>query len=430
MEDKVLSKSSETIRKEEKCPNCGAVLIEDFGYVTWCDKCNWNLQPEELYRPANFFEILYIKLGRKNSINLFNKLIRKSSLNPAINFKTILAFIISGIVYAINLGFLIFGIFFFIKGADLFVYYLVGLIFIGIAWVIKPKIVKFKEKPLPRDEYKNLYTMVDNISQAIGASNIDGIIIDHKFNASFGRMGWRRKRILYIGLPIFSILDDQEKVALITHELTHDINKDNAKGFFIGTAVNSLITLYELLKPPFIFNINIITISILLLPYHIIQFVVARFIWLMSYVLCHLLWSNSQEAEYLADNLSANICGTESMVSMIEKLYYGNMYGSVIQKVSLSQDSINFFDEFKTLVSNIPEKEKERIKRLEKIEDLQLNATHPPTFLRMQFLKDKFVKEHKSILSKHEFQKIDNELKCKQEEIQNILINIYRYYIS
>lgn len=421
--------SNNSLKNKKTCPKCNSVLIENFGYVTWCDKCEWNIQPEELYRPANFFESLYIQLGIKHSKNLFSELIEKDSTVSEVSLIKIITLILAGIVHIITLAVLGTGIVYLIKGLNSFLHFVFGLFILGIAWVLKPKINKM-EYGLPKDKYPVLYEVVNRISQVIGAKNIDEIIINHKFNAGFKRGGLRGKRILYLGLPLFSILNDQEKVALIAHEAAHNYYNDNIRSVFIHTAVNSLIQWYDLIRPPFIFNLNVVLISIALLPYHLIQFIISKTIWLIAYILCHLLWRNSQKAEYNADYLAATVSGKESMISMLEKLYYGNIYDLTIQRVALDQVNYDFFDEFKNKVDNIPEKELERIKRLEEIEDLRLDATHPPTFLRKEFLKQKSMGRPKYELQQQECKKINDELKDLQNKIQERLVNDYIYSIS
>ncbi len=58
-----------------------------------------------------------------------------------------------------------------------------------------------------------------------------------------------------LGLPLLAILDNQEKIALIAHELAHDVNGDPARTFFIGAAVGALIEWHQLLLPESIPNL-------------------------------------------------------------------------------------------------------------------------------------------------------------------------------
>ena len=45
--------------------------------------------------------------------------------------------------------------------------------------------------------------------------------------------------MLFIGLPLFAILDDAERVSVLGHELAHGVNGDPTRGFVVGTAMIS-----------------------------------------------------------------------------------------------------------------------------------------------------------------------------------------------
>src|SRR5207245_1727540 len=65
---------------EAICPECGARIPVHPDFVTWCDRCNWNLQPIQPAPPRNRVERLYLRLGRRRSRALFEELTRRGSL--------------------------------------------------------------------------------------------------------------------------------------------------------------------------------------------------------------------------------------------------------------------------------------------------------------------------------------------------------------
>ncbi len=48
-----------------QCPKCAAVVPIDPCYVSWCDSCNWNVEPSAEKRAENIFERFYSELGIK-----------------------------------------------------------------------------------------------------------------------------------------------------------------------------------------------------------------------------------------------------------------------------------------------------------------------------------------------------------------------------
>lgn len=84
------------------------------------------------------------------------------------------------------------------------------------------------------------YEMVDKVCQALDTSKVEVIFINESFNTAVTQVGRRRKKILIIGLPLFSILSDEERLNCLGHEMGHFVNGDPTRTIFIGTALNSL----------------------------------------------------------------------------------------------------------------------------------------------------------------------------------------------
>ena len=78
----------------------------------------------------------------------------------------------------------------------------------------------------------------------------DAIVADTRWNASWALVGWRRRRVLVVGLPLLAALGPQERVAMIAHEVGHDRNGDVTRGLFVGSAVAGLDALSDALRPP------------------------------------------------------------------------------------------------------------------------------------------------------------------------------------
>ncbi|HEY7296021.1 MAG TPA: M48 family metalloprotease [Dehalococcoidia bacterium] len=69
------------------------------------------------------------------------------------------------------------------------------------------------------------------IARELHMATINEIAVTPASNAAFGRMGWRRRRVLLLGQPLPLTLDSQERVALLGHELGHGVNGDAVRGF-------------------------------------------------------------------------------------------------------------------------------------------------------------------------------------------------------
>ncbi len=414
------------------CPNCENELVINEGFSAWCEKCEWNLELAESAQSVNLFERLYLSISRKHGESLFKSLVKADPerLRPTMSFSKFTAFFIAAFVHFLTLLFLFLGVWLFIFGWTSFFLIFIAIICLLIAWVIRPRFNPFPKNAISREDFPALYDFADSIAESLGAKNVDAIVINDEFNAAFGQVGLKNKKILYIGLPLWTILSAEEKTALISHELSHGINGDPMRGFFIGTAINSLIEWFIILRPDRIWEPENGLLGILMFPLNIFLLILSQIVWFGIYALSHLLWINSQKAEYLADHLATKSCGTKPMLDLLEKGQLGaNRFMSVLHRVALSQKKKDLFSEIRRDILNLPEHEKERIRRIAKLEKSRLDTTHPPTFFRTEFLKNHFVKDTKILLSEEISNKIEEEISKIESQIQFDAIDKYKTYL-
>lgn len=353
-------------------------------YTVWCDQCGWNLQPYAPEPPRTIFESLYVAIGKRHGQALFEKMTKAEVLKPTVTLSKLLAVSIALGVHGLTFLFAVWGIIFLIGGwPNLFAIFF-GLAGLAIAWVLFPRFPKLDGEIAARDEFPTLYKIVDDISQALDTSKVSGIVFFSRYNAAFSQIGWQRKKILYLGVPLFSVLSGQERIALLAHELAHGVNGDPARSFFVGTAVYSLGSWYSFLRPDGLIDHN--PYGLLAIPVNFVMLLLSGLAWSGAYGLSHLLWRGSQRAEYLADYLGAKIAGTEAMLSMLRKFYFGDGFGARARAILSGLEDEIFFDVLRTYVSTPPPRELERIKRVEQLPESRLDMTHPPTVYRVGFL--------------------------------------------
>jgi heat shock protein HtpX len=80
-----------------------------------------------------------------------------------------------------------------------------GFLCVLIVWFLRPRFPSLRGKVVSRNEFPTLYKVSGDIARLLGTSNVQGIVVDENFNAALGQVGWRRDKILYLGLPLFSI---------------------------------------------------------------------------------------------------------------------------------------------------------------------------------------------------------------------------------
>ena len=412
--------------KYQTCPQCQASLPVYTGYKTWCDQCGWNLDVPKLPDRQSLFNKLYAGISSKSSQHLHEVIMTKGgSLEFTSTPSRWLAFLIAGCVHFVTLSFIVLGIWLLSLAAvpsTRFLGLILGTACLLFVWfLLLPRPARASGTPVPNEVAPTLHQVARQIAQALGGPPVDSIRFSITYNAAFGQFGWRRTPSLILGLPLLSVLSEQELVALLSHELAHDVNGDPSRGFFLGTALDSLSTWYELLRP----RINWEThIPFPLLVINIISLPIAGLIWVIGYSLSTLLWYDIQRAEYLADWLAAQISGTDAMLAVLDKAQLEETFKNDLKFAYLDHRMEGFFADFKRRIAQVPDREIARIRRIEKLVGSRIDSSHPPTEYRVEFLKAHYFSEAEMILSPSEFDQFKQELEPYLQKMQKQITDL------
>jgi heat shock protein HtpX len=410
----------------QQCPVCNATVPVLRGYTTWCEQCGWNVKPYDPNPPRNVFEAKYAELGKKLSRQLLERMRDEKNLRPALTPGLLVAFAVASLVQLLTLSIALFGVWLLFAGyCALFI---LGLFFLAIAWALRPRIPKERKDGIAsRSEYPALYRLADQVAEAISAPPVDVIRLDGRYNASFWLVGWRRKRVVVLGLSLFSILTAEERVALLGHELGHCVNGDVTRKFAVRTAIDTLVSWYGLFHPGSIWRgagryqgVG----GLAMIPANLFMLGVAQIAKLWIFALVNLTWSDSQRAEYLADALGAKAAGSAACVALLEKFYLRDVVNMTVDMVSLNPNSNgeDLFAELRRCTGQVPEREWARIRRSQGLANSRLDATHPPTAYRLEFMHAHQVSQPMVVLSEADSQEIERELSEVSRDIQKSIV--------
>ncbi|HEU4321961.1 MAG TPA: M48 family metalloprotease [Roseiflexaceae bacterium] len=423
---------------KQVCPQCQAPIPANPDFVSWCDQCNWNLKLDHVPQPKSAIEAFYLKLSQRLSRELFEGMAADPVTMPRPAASTVLALGVAALVQLGTVLLTVLGLVLLAQDWPNLVLITIGLLCLGIAWLIRPQLGKLPSDIAPPQDFPTLYAITNRIAAHLGAAPIRAIVVDRNFNASFQQVGLRRQPVITVGLPLFAILSPQEQVAILAHEVAHGVNGDPLRGGFIGTAVGTLMRWNALLRPDgelpwssdgtgsgFIAFISTIVSRL-------VMQVLSVGPWLAGYALTHLLWRDSQRAEYLADILAARASGTAAMLSALEKLHYVGTFLHTVQRLAVGRGGDaprELVPALRQRVAALPEHEIERLRRLELLDNSRLDTTHPPTAYRVRYLQAHAITEPAVQLSDEEAVRLERELLSLQPRLQRELVDEYRNHL-
>jgi Zn-dependent protease with chaperone function len=413
-----------------RCPSCGTELPVLEGYITWCHECGWNVKPPETTGGGGPLDRLGARLGRRYGRRLAEEVARAPTLEPRLTVSKAFAYVIAGAVHALTIALVAGGVVLILVADGNIPPILAGVLAIALGVAARPRFPKAPSGvALPRDEALTLYALSDDIAGALQTASCDAVVVTADFNASWTAAGIGRRRVMTLGLPLVSVLEPQELVALIAHEHAHARNGDATRGLVVGTAVNGLATLYGILDP------RAGESHLAYGDLGVFDWITSGLMWLLSRPLRWLLMLETllllrdrQRAEYLADALEAGVAGTDASMALHEKLLLASAFDAALhrrahRRVGPGQD---VFDEARSAIRDVPERERERRRRVARLQDTRLADTHPPTAKRMELLHARSRAEPRVVLDPGRYAALMEELAPLRVRIEAFLVDVYR----
>ena len=104
-------------------------------------------------------------------------------------------------------------------------------------------------EPLPAADFPHTHRLVLALADDLGTRPPASIHVDLDFNAHVVSTGWRLQPALVLGLPCWTYLTDDERIALLAHELGHLAARDTLRAVLVGQAHAVLERLATLITP-------------------------------------------------------------------------------------------------------------------------------------------------------------------------------------
>ena len=398
----------ETIR----CPECGAEIPREPRWVTWCERCDWNLagapEPTTAAGKAGRAQRRAQERGRR----LYEEMLTAGGENRGRETARVMTYVFAVLLHLPALALALAAVLLVTRtGFDIPAIALAaGLL--ALAFVMRPRFGRVpKGKPVARRrDAPSLFALVDEISNSLGAHSVEWIAFEMAFNCGTGLVGLRRRRLIVIGLPLWTVLSNAERVALLTHEVAHDINGDLAHGLVVSSALQILSSLVRMLTP----GVRLMRSSSALVAFaeEIGELLLLglRGVCLLG-LRALLRYRNraSPRAEYLADQISAPVAGRDAAVAALDKMYL-EAPALASLKLSALRGEPDLWERLDREIDSIPPKERERRRRLGRREGHQVDETHPPTAFRIDVLSKLPPNSPSIVISDERAAQIDREI--------------------
>jgi heat shock protein HtpX len=405
-------------RVDEKCPVCGAGLVRRANQPVWCGECKWNLGA---YEPGKKDPVVSRwvagfshRTGYRLDAAFFSENLGVPLKPPGWTAARVGLLAVSVVVFALVVGCLGLGLWWIVGGFPSWSM-VPGAFLVFVAWALLPRLGRVGARGvLTPHEAPQLHALVNEVCAAVGCPRADVVIVNSEFNASAGVVGWRRRRVLRIGLPLWGSLAPAERVALLSHEMGHFVNNDPLRGMLTQSALTVFGALADAVRPhPDMAN-----------PGHGLDkalnelaiLVVSPVLWAVSSLLAAVQLGlrsvasrDSRRAEYSADLLAAEVAGTYGLVGLLNTLVVAKSVVTAIRGVELSPRP--GAAQWRGAATRIRENaDIKAARQLSVREGASLWSSHPPAGYRARMIEALPVQDAKVTLSDERTAAIDVEV--------------------
>ncbi|GAA3182374.1 M48 family metallopeptidase [Nonomuraea roseoviolacea] len=370
------------------CPRCAADIVRDGRYAVWCPSCEWNLGAEPPGRRS-----LGAVLADRLTAGQHAHVLRRGAALEGGGLSRATAMLLAALIHLVTAACVVAAVAVVVAVPNI-VGVLSAVLLLGTAWLMRPRLGRLpaERNLLRRDRAPRLFGLLDRIGAEVGAPPVDVVFVVAEHNAAFGRIGLRGRRTLYLGAPLWAMLDPQEKVALLAHELSHSSNGDVRAGRLTGTAISALEEVHEVVRAVARGGRDSAeataqsVVAMLSLALAALMWLAGLALRTLGFLLLAVSMRAARQGEYVADERAARLASSEAAAGMLDRLVTAR-----IDTAELSWLAASFGTSVWTRLPDkhgqVPEHELERRRRLEARAERHVFHSHPPIRLRVEFVR-------------------------------------------
>ena len=446
------------------CPECGSPLTSDPRFVEWCPSCEWGALPKTT--PSNTRrDRLNRRFNRGLEQRLFDRVVAGADRGRSAPSGTdLVVLVLAGFIHLVTLALFAAGVALLLQ--PLWPPRVLGAVLIAEGCLFRPQLGPGRrslrrQTVLERSAAPALYALADRVAAEVGTAPAAAIAVNGWHNASYHRVGLRREVVLTLGLPLWETLAPEQRLALLGHEFGHGANGDFRRGLWVGSALRSLQEWYYLLSPGAgpqgrrvgrgLVGSGTAVATVLLAGF-------AYLVLLFHRLLTRLTALSSRRGEYLADGFAVRVAANDATVGMLEMLTLGSSVDHVVRRRRLNAKPVrrvrasarprpapeaaprpayeyqpvrrpaeapaapaqptpaaqpaapDLWSELRSYLASIPQSERARRLVASRLEEAAVDASHPPTHLRMAYVRQLPATKPAIVLTPAEIRAVDAEL--------------------
>ena len=378
--------------ESQPCPDCGQVIDFDPRFVPWCVSCDWNVDPTPQDPPKGRLARRRARRGEHLVQALFEEYRSQPERPAGLTRWRAWGYLAAILVHLVTVGLLALAVLIALSPiAPVLRVVFIGLL-LAIAWQVRPRFGRLAKGGhwLARADAPYLFELLDQVAATAGARPPHLVGMNREFNASYGVVGLRRRRILRLGVPLWNVLDDDEKLALLGHEMAHDANGDIRQSIVVITAIRSLAEWEVIFHPAAVLHqhrspghMNRFSASVTVAEFLAALLLIPIFAATRGarWVLTQAELRSGQRAEYWADQASVAVAGSEHAHRLLEKLLIADSCTFAVQRAITSRQP-DIWQAQREHLAAIPAGEMERLRRQARARMQRIDETHPPSHLR------------------------------------------------
>jgi len=386
------------------CPRCGAQIAQDRGCVAWCRRCDWNvdpLPPRALPTRKADRVAARVDADAERALALAAGARDHSTRDRVVEMFPVL---IALGVHLVSLVVVLAGLYLvLVPGGVLAI--LFGVLLVSAAVLLRPHLGRISKRDVTvtRATAPELFGLLDEIALAASARPVQLVVLNGDFNAAYGSVGLRRRRVVWIGVPLWLVLAPDERLALLSHEIAHQVNGDARRGLLVGTSIESLASWYQAFKWTHDAEGGLGPVDYLS---WLLSLPLAKAIQLTLRLQLRLTARSHRRAEFAADDLAAEIASTGAVLALLDVSLLSTPCLRALQHDSRHGDGA-LWDLLVTWRGGLPGGEWERLRRADRLRGASVDASHPPTAHRVDALRALSDRSGKLVLGADRSRRID-----------------------